>query len=105
MTSGESGTRRDRPTIVPERLRPSWGIRLPNGSDVDLTEDQFHHWEAAVGAQVQQRPPGPPGRYRQEYELLLRRVLPAVDRSTGPCAEDDERLRRPVGRLEQFDGV
>lgn len=56
--------------------------RLPDGSDVDLTADQFHPWEAVVGAQVQQRPPGPPRRCRQEYELLRRRVLSAVDGST-----------------------
>ncbi|MFG1677003.1 hypothetical protein [Micromonospora sp. NPDC049282] len=68
--------------------------RLPDGSDVDLTADQFHPQEAVVGGQVQRRPPGPPGRCRQEYELLRRRVL-AGAREVG-C--DGRALGREVRR-------
>ncbi|SCG72414.1 YunG family protein [Micromonospora humi] len=53
--------------------------RLPDGGDVDLTADQFHPREVVVGARVQRRPAGPPGRCRQQYELLRRRVLSALD--------------------------
>lgn len=53
--------------------------RLPDGRVVDLTADQFHPRETVVGAQVRQRPPGPPGRCRQQYEILRQRVRFALD--------------------------
>jgi hypothetical protein len=55
--------------------------RLPGGRDVDLTADQFSPQEIVVGAQVQQRPPGPPRRCRQQYEILRQRVLAVLDGS------------------------
>ncbi|MFI5836586.1 hypothetical protein ACIA5A_23195 [Micromonospora sp. NPDC051300] len=52
--------------------------RLPDGTDVDLTADQFFPREVVVGARVQRRPPGPPGRCRQQYERLRQRVDSAL---------------------------
>ncbi|MFI2711252.1 hypothetical protein ACH495_14110 [Micromonospora sp. NPDC018662] len=59
--------------------------RLPDGDEVDLTADQFHSYETVVGARVQQRPPGPPGRCRQQYESLRQRVLSALADSAAGC--------------------
>jgi hypothetical protein len=52
--------------------------RLPDGSDVDFTADQFHPGEVIAGGQLQQRPPDAPRRCREQYELLSRRVLAAL---------------------------
>jgi len=49
--------------------------RLPDGSEVDLTGDQFRPDEEIVGASVVPRPDGPPRRCWEEYELLRSRVL------------------------------
>ncbi|MEW2384874.1 hypothetical protein AB0873_22680 [Micromonospora sp. NPDC047707] len=49
--------------------------RLADGREVDLTADQFQPPEVVVGGQVQQRPPGPPRRCRQQYEILRHRVF------------------------------
>jgi hypothetical protein len=56
--------------------------RLPDGRAVDLTADQFRPREVVVGGQVQQRPPGAPQRCRQQYQILRRRALAALDRRT-----------------------
>ncbi len=53
--------------------------RLPDGSEVDLTADQFQPEEAVVGGQVQHRPADAPRRCRDQYELLRRRVLAFMD--------------------------
>ena len=52
--------------------------RLPDGSEVDFTADQFHPGEVVVGGQVQQRPPGAPRRCREQYALLRQRVFAAT---------------------------
>jgi hypothetical protein len=52
--------------------------RLADGREVDLTADQFQPPEVVVGGQVQQRPPGPPRRCRQQYEILRDRVFVAL---------------------------
>ena len=52
--------------------------RLPDGSEVDLTADQFQPEEAVVGGQVKHRPADAPRRYRDQYELLRRRVWAAL---------------------------
>ena len=52
--------------------------RLPDGSEVDLTADQFRPDEVVTSGQVQRRPPGPPRRCRDQYELLRRRVMAAL---------------------------
>ncbi|NUW33203.1 hypothetical protein HTZ77_17445 [Nonomuraea sp. SMC257] len=57
--------------------------RLPDGTEVDLASDQFHPGEVVVGGRVQQRPPGPPRRCREEYERLRQRVLSALPEAAG----------------------
>lgn len=52
--------------------------RLPDGSDLDLTSDQFLSEEMRVGGEVLVRPPGATGRHREQYELLRSRVLAAI---------------------------
>jgi hypothetical protein len=49
--------------------------RLPDGSEVDLTGDQFLPEESVVNGQVVVRPPDAPRRHREQYELLRDRVL------------------------------
>ncbi|BEL02699.1 hypothetical protein Q0Z83_008900 [Actinoplanes sichuanensis] len=52
--------------------------RLPDGRFVDLTADQFRPEEIVGGGEVQRRPPGPPGRCRDQYNLLRQRVFAAI---------------------------
>nr|WP_203886282.1 hypothetical protein [Planotetraspora kaengkrachanensis] len=52
--------------------------RLPDGSEVDLTADQFRPDEEVVGGRVVARPPDAPRRHREQYELLRERVLEAL---------------------------
>jgi hypothetical protein len=52
--------------------------RLPDGSDVDLTADQFRPDEVVVAGTVVARPPDAPRRHREQYELLRGRVLEAL---------------------------
>ena len=52
--------------------------RLPDGTDLDLTADQFGPGEVVVGSTVVVRPPEGPRRHREQYELLRRRVLDAL---------------------------
>lgn len=60
--------------------------RLPDGSDVDLTSDQFLPEEQVVGREVVVRPPDGPRRHREQYELLRTRVFEALgaDYPSGP---------------------
>jgi hypothetical protein len=53
--------------------------RLPDGRDVDFTAEQFYPAEVVRGGQIQHRPPEAPKRCREQYELLRRRVLAALD--------------------------
>ena len=57
--------------------------RLPDGSDVDLTGDQFRPEEDVVGGTVVVRPPDAPRYHREQYELLRGRVLEALDDTSG----------------------
>jgi len=52
--------------------------RLPDGTDVDLTADQFLPGEVIVNPRVVHRPPDAPRRCREQYELLRERVLAAL---------------------------
>lgn len=52
--------------------------RLPDGTEVDFTSDQFQPGEVVANGRVQQRPSGPPRRCREEYELLRLRVCTAL---------------------------
>jgi hypothetical protein len=59
--------------------------RLPDGSDVDLTGDQFLPGEQVVGGTVVVRPPDAPRRHRDQYELLRSRVRESLaSESRGP---------------------
>jgi hypothetical protein len=49
--------------------------RLPDGTDLDFTADQFHPGETVTDGKVQPRPPDAPRRCREQYELLRERVL------------------------------
>jgi hypothetical protein len=53
--------------------------RLPEGTDVDLTGDQFLPGEVVVNGRVVHRPPDAPRRFREQYELLRKRVLAALE--------------------------
>ena len=61
--------------VAGERTGLHWWNRFGAGLEVDLTRDQFRPDEEIVGGQVVERPPGPPKRCREEYELLRERVL------------------------------
>jgi hypothetical protein len=51
---------------------------LPDGTEIDLTADQFFAGEVFVNGQVVHRPPDAPRRFREQYELLRERVLMAL---------------------------
>ncbi|HEU5244084.1 MAG TPA: hypothetical protein VFU33_06755 [Gaiellaceae bacterium] len=53
--------------------------RLPDGTEVDLTDDQFRPDELVVNPQVVHRPPDAPRRCREQYELLRDRVFAALE--------------------------
>ncbi len=64
--------------------------RLPDGTEVDLTRDQFRPGETVTGGVEVVRPPGSPNRCRGQYELLRHRVRtglhgPAGGRSSVPA--------------------
>lgn len=52
--------------------------RLPDGTEVDLTADQFRPEEVVSVGQVCPRPPDAPRRCREQYELLRSRVMGAL---------------------------
>jgi hypothetical protein len=52
--------------------------RLPDGTETDLTAEQFGPDEVVSGGTVQQRPPEGPRRCREQYTLLRQRVLAAL---------------------------
>ncbi|MFG1925912.1 hypothetical protein [Cryptosporangium sp. NPDC048952] len=57
--------------------------RLPDGTEVDFTGEQFHPEEIVVNGQVLHRPSDAPRRFREQYELLRQRVFDALDRPPG----------------------
>jgi hypothetical protein len=57
------------------RIGHHYWNRLPDGSEVDLTADQFRPEEEVVGAKVVARPPDAPRYHREQYDLLRGRVL------------------------------
>jgi hypothetical protein len=64
--------------VLGERTGAHYWNRFGDGLEVDLTRDQFRPDEDVVGGRVVQRPPGPPKRCREEYELLRKRVLSSL---------------------------
>ncbi|WP_405058735.1 hypothetical protein OG474_39225 [Kribbella sp. NBC_01505] len=57
--------------------------RLPDGSEVDLTAEQFRPGEVIANGRVVVRPPDAPRRHREQYELLRDRVFRGVETSGG----------------------
>jgi len=57
--------------------------RLPDGTQVDLTREQFLPHEHVGQARAVPRPPGPPLRCAEQYARLRARVLQGL-----PCAAD-----------------
>lgn len=57
--------------------------RLLDGTEVDLTADQFFPGEVVVNGRVVHRPPDAPRRCRAQYELLRLRVLAALTSASG----------------------
>jgi hypothetical protein len=64
--------------------------RLPDGSDLDLTADQFRPEETVVRGRVVVRPPDAPRYHRQQYELLRQRVFDALPPGAVPEREHAE---------------
>ena len=58
-----------------EKTGHHWWNRFGSGVEVDLTRGQFRPDEVVVGGVVIERPPGDPGRCREQYELLRDRVM------------------------------
>ena len=52
--------------------------RIPGGIDVDLTAEQFSPDEAIQEPKVVERPPGPPLRGAEQYEIFRTRVRSAL---------------------------
>jgi hypothetical protein len=52
--------------------------RLADGTEVDLTAEQFGPDELVVGGSVVIRPPDAPRRHREQYEILRARVMRAL---------------------------
>lgn len=73
--------------------------RFGTGLEVDLTREQFRQDEKVVGAQVVQRPAGPPKRCREEYELLRGRVMRRTGAAptTSPSSAPPPSTRAPLG--------
>ncbi|MEU8005107.1 NUDIX hydrolase [Catellatospora sp. NPDC049111] len=57
--------------------------RLPDGTEVDLTRDQFRPGETVTGGVDVVRPAGSPNRCRGQYELLRHRVHSGLHRVEG----------------------
>lgn len=49
--------------------------RLPSGEELDLTRGQFASDEVVQSPRIVTRPPGPPRRCAEQYQLLQARVL------------------------------
>jgi 8-oxo-dGTP pyrophosphatase MutT (NUDIX family) len=60
--------------------------RLPDGTEVDLTRDQFGPSEIVTGGMRVARPAGPPRRCRGQYELLRHRVHARLRHADGAGA-------------------
>ena len=54
-----------------------WNL-LPDGSEVDLTADQFRPEEVVVNGKVIARPLDAPCYHREQYELLRGRVMASL---------------------------
>ncbi|MFH8615279.1 hypothetical protein ACH4E8_09415 [Streptomyces sp. NPDC017979] len=55
-----------------------WWNRLPDGTEIDLTREQFRQGQIITPGRAVQRPPGRLPRRHEEYEVLKGRVLAAL---------------------------
>jgi hypothetical protein len=68
-----------------------WWNRLPDGTEIDLTREQFaSHEVIQLPPRIVPRPSGPPKRAAEQYLTLKRRVLSALG---CPAAEEGQYLR------------
>ncbi|HCT81424.1 MAG TPA: hypothetical protein DGT23_33605 [Micromonosporaceae bacterium] len=65
-------------TLAGKQTGVHWWLRLAGGVELDLTREQFHPGEVVSEGAVVVRPDGPPGRCREQYELLRQRVFAAL---------------------------
>lgn len=81
--------------LWPDGSRQGWHYwnRLPDGSEVDLTVEQFLDGEVVQPGRVVERPPGAPRRCQAQYAMLSERVLERL-RGTRPVEEGSF---QPVG--------
>jgi hypothetical protein len=63
-----------------------WNV-LPDGSEVDLTSQQFNDDETVQAGRRLSRPDGEPKRCAEEYYLLRKRVLVHLADCSGPASE------------------
>lgn len=61
-----------------------WNL-LPDGTELDLTREQFAHHEVIQPPRILQRPAGPPNRCAEQYLTMRHRVFDALG-----IAEDDD---------------
>ncbi|MFE9582905.1 hypothetical protein ACFYO1_41490 [Nocardia sp. NPDC006044] len=61
-----------------ERRGYHWWNQLPDGTEVDLTREQFRLGETVTNRRIVHRPPGPLRRRGDEYALLRRRVAERI---------------------------
>ncbi|MRJ76611.1 hypothetical protein GEV29_08695 [Aeromicrobium sp. SMF47] len=64
-----------------EHVDHHWWNRLPDGSQIDLTREQFGQHESVIGGVAVERPTGPT-RLDAQYELLSSRVSACLARSS-----------------------
>ena len=70
--------------VAGEHVGHHYWNRLPDGTDVDLTADQFLPEEHVVGGTVVIRPPEGPRYHREQYELLRGRVFDSMAQRSQP---------------------
>ena len=67
--------------LLPDGSRQGWHYwnRLPDGTEIDLTREQFAAHEAVQEPRVVPRPPGRPRRGAEQYLRLRSRVAHVLD--------------------------
>lgn len=63
-----------------------WWNRLPSGTELDVTYEQFQHGERITNPRAVDRPPGPLPRRWPEYLLLRQRVAAHLGPLPEPAA-------------------
>lgn len=80
-----------------ERTGWHWWNRLSGELDLDLTREQFSVDEVVTAGRTIKRPAGPPGRCREQYELLRCRVFGILGVCMPKAVEDPSRLEGVPG--------